>query len=112
MRTFDRRRQGGAVAEEAGEGRVLKEGWPKYHVGLASSGALEVKYQSTDRNSIEQEAQRLREMGLVAGVHFSVKMPEEGRYGYVSVLKEGLVYAARLSVYGSGTKQRNWRLSS
>jgi hypothetical protein len=28
-------------------------------------------------------------------------MPEEGRDGYVSVLKEGLAYAAWLSVYGS-----------
>jgi hypothetical protein len=45
-------------------------------------------------------------MGLVEGVHFSVKMPEEGRYGYVSVLKEGLAYAARLSVYGKDEQQR------
>ncbi len=45
-------------------------------------------------------------MGLVEGVHFSVKMPEEGRYGYVSILKEGLSYAAWLSVYGFGEQQR------
>jgi Fe2+ transport system protein FeoA len=48
-----------------------------------------------------REAQRLREMGLMEGVHFSVKMPEEGRYGYVSILKEGLSYAAWISEYGS-----------
>jgi hypothetical protein len=81
---------------------VLKEGWPKYHVGLASSGALEVKYQSTDPDSIAREAQRLRDMGLVEGVHFTVKMPEEGRDGYVYIRREGLAYAAWLSVYGSG----------
>ncbi|MFZ8809295.1 MAG: hypothetical protein ACO2PN_14475 [Pyrobaculum sp.] len=41
-------------------------------------------------------------MGLEEGRHFTVKMPEEGRYCYVSILKEGLAYAAWLSVYGSG----------
>jgi hypothetical protein len=45
-------------------------------------------------------------MGLMEGVHFSVKMPEEGRYGYVSILKEGLSYAAFLSVYGKDEQQR------
>jgi hypothetical protein len=82
-------------------GRVLREGWPKYEVGLAK-GALMVRFSSTSRKNIEWEAQRLRDMGLVEGVHFSVKMPEEGRYGYVSILKEGLAYAAWLSVHGSG----------
>jgi len=44
-------------------------------------------------------------MGLVEGEHFTVKMPE-GRDGYVSVLKEGLAYAAWLSVHGSGEQQK------
>ena len=39
------------------------------------------------------------------GVHFTVKMPEGGKAGYVSLLKEGLAYAAWLSVHSSG-KQR------
>jgi hypothetical protein len=39
-------------------------------------------------------------MGLEEGRHFSVKMPEEGRYGYILVFEEGLAYAAWLSVYG------------
>ena len=91
--------------EKLERGRVLMEGWPKYHVGLAGSGALEVKYQSTNPDGIEREAQRLRDMGLVEGVHFSVKMPEGGK-GYVSILKEGLAYAAWLSVHGSGGRQR------
>jgi hypothetical protein len=86
-------------------GRVLMEGWPKYEVGLTSSGALKVRFSSPNPDSIKQEAQRLREMGLEEGVHFSAKMPEEGRDGYVSVLKEGLAYAAWLSVYGSGRQR-------
>jgi len=86
------------------EGRVLKEGWPKYRVGL-SKGALVVKFGSTNPDSILQEAQRLREMGQEEGRHFSVKMPEEGREGYVSILKEGLAYAAWLSVHGSGRQR-------
>jgi hypothetical protein len=83
------------------EGRVLMEGWPKYHVRLARSGALEVKYQPTDPNSIEWEMQWLENMGLVEGVHFSVKMPEGGKKGYVNILKEGLEHVAWLSVYGT-----------
>jgi hypothetical protein len=87
------------------EGRVLKEGWPKYKVGLAE-GALVVIFGSSDPDSIEREAQRLREVGLVGSRHFTVKMPEEGRYGYVSILKEGLAYAAWLSVHGSDKQRR------
>jgi hypothetical protein len=48
-----------------------------------------------------REVKRLREMGLEEGKHYTVKMPEGGEKGYVSVLKEGLAYAARLSVHGS-----------
>jgi len=92
--------------EKLERGRVLREGWPKYYVGLSSSGALEVRFSSTNRNSIEQETQRLKKMGLVEGVHFSVKMPEGGGRGYVSILREGLAYAAWLSVHGSGEQQR------
>ncbi len=91
--------------EELKRGRVLREGWPEYEVRLVM-GALVVRYRSTDRNSIEQEAQRFKDMGLKEGVHFSVKMPEEGRYGYVSILKEGLARAAFLSVYGKDEQQR------
>jgi hypothetical protein len=87
------------------EGRVLREGWPKYYVGLTHSGALEVKYQSTNLDSIKQEAQRLRDMGLEEGRHFTVKMPEEGRYGYVYIRREGLKHAVWLSVHGSGRQR-------
>jgi hypothetical protein len=86
------------------EGRVLKEGWPRYSVGLAK-GALMVRFSSTNPSNIEREAQRLREMGLEEGRHFSVKMPEEGRFGYVSILREGLAYAAWLSVHGEGEQR-------
>jgi hypothetical protein len=86
-------------------GRVLMEGWPKYEVGLAK-GALMVRFTSTNSGNIEREAQRLRAMGLEEGRHFTVKMPEEGRNGYVYILKEGLAYVARLSVHGSGEQQR------
>jgi hypothetical protein len=91
--------------KELERGRVLKEGWPKYYVGLARSGALVVKFGSTRRDRIERERQRLREMGLEEGVHFSVKMPEGGGKGYVSILKEGLAYAAWLSVHSSGRQR-------
>jgi hypothetical protein len=92
--------------EKLKSGITLKEGWPKYYVGLSSGGGLEVRFTSTNSDSIKQEAQRLEKMGLKRGVHFSVKMPEEGRYGYVSILKDGLAYAAWLSVNSEGEQQK------
>jgi len=86
-------------------GLTLKEGWPKYEVGLTRSGALLVRFSSTNSGNIEREAQRLREMGLEEGRHFTVKMPEGGEKGYVSILREGLEHAAWLSVNGSGRQQ-------
>ncbi len=40
--------------EKLEEGRVLKEGWPKYEVGLTSSGALEVRFSSLNPDNIER----------------------------------------------------------
>jgi hypothetical protein len=45
-------------------------------------------------------------MGLEEGRHFTARMPEEGREGYVSVLKEGLARAAWLYVRGKDEQQR------
>jgi hypothetical protein len=92
--------------EKLEKGRILMEGWPKYHVRLTRGGALEVRFGSTNLDSIEREAQRLEKMGLKEGKHFTVKKPEGGKAGYVSILKEGLAYAARLSVYGEDKQQR------
>jgi hypothetical protein len=85
-------------------GCMLKEGWPKYYVGL-TEGALEVRFSSTKPHKIEREAQRLRDMGLVESVHFTMKMPEGGA-GYLYILRKGLEYVAWLSVYGEGERQR------
>jgi hypothetical protein len=90
--------------EKLERGLTLREGWPKYNVRLANSGALVVQYHSTNPGNIEREAQRLRAMGLEDGRHFAVKMPEGGR-GYVRILREGLERAAWLSVHGSGDQQ-------
>jgi hypothetical protein len=60
-----------------------------------------VKYETTNSGNIEREMQRLENMGLVEGVHFTVNMPEGGKAGYVSLLEEGLAYAAWLSVHSS-----------
>jgi len=90
--------------EELKRGLVLKEGWPRYEVGL-NKGALVVRFSSPNPDSIEREAQRLRDMGLEEVRHFVTKMPESGKKGYVSILKEGLAYAAWLSVHGEGERQ-------
>jgi len=96
----------GGWLEKLKMGRVLMEGWPMYHVGLTRSGALVIKFGSTDRNSIEREKQRLGNMGLEEGKHFTVKMPEGGGVGYVNIRRKGLEHAAWLSVHGSGEQQR------
>jgi hypothetical protein len=98
-------KKAGDWLKELERGRVLKEGWPRYEMELARSGALRVRFRSPNPDSIVREAQRLREMGLEEGVHFSAKMPEGGGKGYVSILREGLAYAAWLSVYGSGRQR-------
>jgi hypothetical protein len=98
-------KRAGRWLEKLEEGLTLREGWPKYSVQL-TEGALVVRFGSTDPDSIKQAVQRLRDMGLVEGRHFTVRMPEGRSVGYVSILKEGLVYAARLSVHGSGEQQR------
>jgi hypothetical protein len=90
--------------EKLKKGRVLKEGWPKYHVGLARTGSLVVSFGYTSPDSIKQAAQRLMDMGLEEGKHFVTKIPK-GRKGYVSILRKGLAYAAWLSVYGSGRQR-------
>ncbi len=84
-------------------GRVLKK--PKYYIRL-NEGALIVTYSSINPNNIEREAQRLRDMGLEEGVHFTVKMPKGGRKGYVRILKKGFERAVWLSKYGSGEQQK------
>ena len=92
--------------EKLERGRVLMEGWPKYYVGLARSGALVVRLGSINPVSIEHEKQRLENMGLEEGKHFTVKMPEGGRDGYVYIRREGLAHAAFLSIYGKDEQQR------
>jgi len=58
------------------------------------------RFSSTNLDRIEQVARQLGEMGLEEGKHFSVKMPEGGREGYVSILRKGLKRTAWLSVRG------------
>jgi len=91
--------------EKLERGLVLKEGWPKYKVRLVKGG-LEVRFGSTDRKSIEREKQRLKDLGLEEGKHFTVKMPKGNKKGYVYILREGLAHAAWLSVYGEEKQQR------
>jgi len=86
-------------------GHTIREGRPKYSVGLIGY-TLAVRYQSTNPHSIEREARRLREMGLMEGVYFSAKMPEDGKIGYVLIRRESLAYAAWLSTRGPGGRRR------
>jgi len=86
--------------EKLERGLTLMEGWPRYLVRLVE-GVLQVRYMSTNSGNIEREARRLEKMGLEEGRHFAVKIPEGSREGYVSILKDGLMRAAWLSIHGS-----------
>jgi hypothetical protein len=68
-------------------------------------GALEIRFGSTDPDSIVREAQRLREMGLEEGRHFTVKIEGSGK-GYVYILRKGLEHAAWLSVHASEDQRK------
>ncbi|AKT33696.1 PaRep2b protein [Pyrobaculum sp. WP30] len=92
--------------EKLKSGLTLMEGWQKYEMGHARSGALEVRYRSINPDSIERERQRFRAMGLEEGVHFTVKMPEGGGIGYVNIRRKGLEHAAWLSVHGSEEQRK------
>jgi hypothetical protein len=96
----------GRWLEKLESGLTLREDWPKYHVGLDHHNSLEVRYGSTNPESIKQVAEQLRATGLVEKTHFTAKMPYGGKRGYVRILREGLAYAAWLSVHGSGDQQR------
>jgi hypothetical protein len=89
------------------KGSASRKGWPKYLVRVMRNGALEVRFASTNPDSIAREAERLREMGLEEGMHFAVKMPEGDSNGYVRILREGLVYVAWLSLHGEGERRRH-----
>jgi hypothetical protein len=91
--------------EKLEKGLTLMEGWPKYNMRLVK-GAQMVRFSSPNPASIEREAQRLREMDLVEGVHFTVKMPEGGKKGYVYIRRKGLERAAWLSVHGSEDQRK------
>jgi len=90
--------------EKLEKGLTLMEGWPKYKVRLVK-GALEIRFGSTDPDSIAREVQRLREVGLEEGRHFTVKIEGSGK-GYVYILRKGLEHAAWLSVYGSEDQRK------
>ena len=92
--------------EKLESGRVLREGWPKYYVGLTNNGALVVEYRSTNLDSIKQVEQQLKQMGLEKDVHFTVKIPKDDTPCYVYIRREGLAYAAWLSVRGYDKQQR------
>jgi hypothetical protein len=96
-------RRAGRWLEALEGGRAPPRG---YSPALSNTGALAVRFISTNAASVEREARRLREVGLVEGLHFTVKMPEGGRAGRVSILKEGLACAAWLAARGSGERQR------
>ncbi|MFZ8839659.1 MAG: PaRep2b protein [Pyrobaculum sp.] len=96
--------------EKLERGLTLREGWPRYNVQL-TEGALVVRYRSTDPDRIEQEARRLRGMGLEEGKHFTVKMPDGGGRAMSRSLGRALS-APPGSLYTALENSRGWRRSS
>ncbi len=77
-------------------GMAVWEG-KKFMVALAR-GALVVRFRSTNRESLEEVADAFKAMGLVEGVHFTVRWG--GERGFVSLLAEGVRRLAWVSIHG------------
>jgi hypothetical protein len=72
--------------EKLEKGMAVWEG-KKFEMRLVK-GALVVSFSSADRESLEEVAREFKAMGLVEGVHFTVKW--SGRRGRVYLLTEGV----------------------
>ena len=88
--------------EKLERGVVAWEG-KKFSMGLVE-GALEVRFSPTSRESLEEVAGEFKAMGLVEGVHFTVKW--SGERGHVYLLAEGVRRLAWLSIHGEGEQRR------
>ena len=63
-----------------------------------------MSFSSTSRESLDEVAGEFKAMGLVEGVHFTVRW--SGGRGYVYLLAEGVRHLARVSTYGEGEQRR------
>ncbi len=88
--------------EKLEKGMVVWEG-KKFEMRLVG-GALEVSFNSTRRESLEEVAREFKAMGLVEGVHFTVRWG--GGRGRVYLLAEGVRRLAWLSIHGEGEQKR------
>jgi hypothetical protein len=89
--------------EKLEKGMATWEG-KKFMVRLVE-GALVVRFRSTSRESVEDVVREFKAMGLVEGVHFTVRWG--GGRGRVYLLAEGVRHLAWVSTYGEG--EQRWR---
>ncbi len=89
--------------EKLGRGVVTWKG-KKFEVDLTRD-ALHVRYRSTSRESLEEVAREFKAVGLVEGVHFTVR--RGGERGFVSLLAEGVRRLKWVSIHGEG--EQKWR---
>jgi hypothetical protein len=82
--------------EKLEKGMAAWEG-KKFMVRLVE-GVLVVRFSSTSRESLEEVAREFKAMGLVEGVHFTVRWG--GERGHVYLLAEGVRRLAWVSTYG------------
>jgi len=88
--------------EKLEKGMAAWEG-KKFMVRLVE-GALVVRFSSTSRESLEEVAGEFKAMGLVEGVHFTVKW--SGERGHVYLLTEGVRRLAWVSIHGEGEQRQ------
>jgi hypothetical protein len=69
-----------------------------------AGGTLIVSFSSTSRESLEEVAREFKAMGLVEGVHFTVRW--SGGRGRVCLLAEGVRRLAWLSIHGEEGQRR------
>jgi len=89
--------------EKLEKGMAVWEG-KKFEMRLVE-GALVVSFRSTSRESVEEVAREFKAMGLVEGIHFTVRW--SGERGRVYLLAEGVRRLKWVSIHGEeGQKQR------
>jgi uncharacterized protein YkuJ len=88
--------------EKLEKGMAVWEG-KKFEMRLVK-GALVVSFSSADRESLEEVAREFKAMGLVEGVHFTVKW--SGRRGRVYLLTEGVRRLKWVSEHGEEGQRR------
>jgi PaRep2b protein. len=93
-------------AEKLREGVTIAEDKPKFVIRINNTGALDIVYMTTSAENLDRYAERLKSLGLEAGIHFTTKPPKNGKQGTLRITAEGVVKLAELSHHAEDPERR------